>query len=129
MGTSLLHADVTERVLAAAFAVHGELGPGFLESVYEAALAHEFGLRGITFERQVEVPVYFRDEQVGKHRLDLIVEGKVVVELKCVTDFSDIHTSIVTSYLRATNMKIGLLLNFAKPSLEIKRVAYRAQPG
>lgn len=122
MGSSLLHADVTERLLAAAFAVHRELGPGFLEAVYEAALAHELQLRGIAFARQVEVPIIFRGEQVGRHRLDLIIEEKVIVELKCVSEFAEIHSSILSSYLKATGLRVGLLLNFAAPSLEMKRI-------
>lgn len=120
-----LHSDVTKKIIAAAFAVHGELGPGFLEAVYEKALAHELALRGMQVQRQVDVPIMYKGVEVGKHRVDMIVDGKVIVELKTVTEFAPIHAAVLLSYLTATDLQVGLLLNFANESLEQRRVAGR----
>ncbi|HXP34378.1 MAG TPA: GxxExxY protein [Chthoniobacterales bacterium] len=81
-GKLLRHSEVTEQVIAAGIRVHRELGPGFLESIYEEALAVEFALSGIQFIRQHPVPLFYRDHQIGEHRLDFLVEGKIVVELR-----------------------------------------------
>jgi GxxExxY protein len=81
-GTELRHREITDVIIAATIAVHRELGPGFLESIYEQALAVEFALRGIAFVRQKPIPLFYRDHQIGEHRLDFLVEDKIVVELK-----------------------------------------------
>lgn len=124
-----LHADITERVLGAAFRVHRALGPGFLESVYEEALVCELKHQGIPYQQQLAVPVLYRGQVVGNYRLDLLVDGKVIVELKTVKQFADIHIAIVQAYLAAANLQVGLLLNFAKQSLEHKRVYRKGTPG
>jgi len=118
----LLHEDITREVLGAAFEVHAMLGPGFLETAYETALAHELTLRGIPFERQVRVPVRYKRILVVEHILDLIVRGMVVVELKAIADIADVHKAITLSYLTATSLNIGLILNFGQPSLQYKRI-------
>lgn len=118
----MLHGDVTRRIIGAAFEVHAALGPGFVEAVYEEALVREFERRHIAHQRQIHVPIFYKGEVVGMHRLDLLVEDKVIVELKTVKEFSDVHTAFLLSYLTATNLAVGLLLNFAKPSLEYKRL-------
>lgn len=123
----LLHGDVTGRILQAAFRVHSTLGPGFLESVYEGAMVRELARGQIPFQRQLDVPIPYLGEVVGKHRLDLVVDGKVIVELKTVKDFNDVHIAVVHSYLNATNLQVALLLNFALRSLQYKRV-YRSNP-
>lgn len=109
-------------MIAAALAVHRELGPGFLESIYEAALCIELDTLGIQHERQKTIPVVFRGIIVGEHRLDLIVAETLVVELKATTGLEKIHFSTVRSYLKATGLNDGLLLNFASMPLTIKRV-------
>ncbi len=116
--------ELTEQIIKAALEVHTRLGPGFLESIYEEALAHEFRLRGIPFERQVPVPIFYKGKQVGEHRLDFLVGGKVVVELKCVESFSPAHIAQLISYLRATGLRVGLLINFQVEHLRdgIKRI-------
>ncbi len=111
------HKELTSKIIEAAIEVHRILGPGFLESVYETALAHEFDLRGIPHERQKPIPIAYKDIVAGEHRLDLLVDGKVVVELKAVKDFEDIHYATILSYLRATDTRVGLLINFNKPRL------------
>jgi GxxExxY protein len=99
-----------------------ELGPGYLESIYEEAMAVALRDAGLRFERQVTVQVYFRGHIVGTHRLDSLVEDKVVMELKAVSDLDDVFFVIVRSYLKATSKPCGLLLNFAAPVLGIRRV-------
>src|SRR5438034_6225057 len=120
-GKNLRDSKVTEEIIACAIRVHRALGPGFLESVYEEALAVEFALSGIQFIRQHPVPLFYRDHQVGEHRLDFLVEGKIVVELKAVSELEDIHFAIGRSYLKAMNLQDGLLFNFATVPLTVKR--------
>lgn len=116
------HADLTERIIGCAFNVHNELGSGFVEAIYENALAIEFERQGIVFQRQVSIDVRYAGQLVGQHRLDLLVEDKVIVELKAKDAFSEADTANVLSYLKATNLCIALLLNFGVPRLKIKRL-------
>src|SRR6476660_3007573 len=120
-GRALRDVQITEQTIAAAIRVYRSLGPGFLESIYEEALAVEFALSGIQFIRQHPVPLFYRDHQVGEHRLDFLVEGKIVVELKAISRLEDIHFAIGRSYLKAANLNDGLLFNFATAPLTIKR--------
>ena len=113
--------EATERIIAAAIRVHRALGPGFLESIYEQALAVEFALSGIQFVRQKTIPLFYKDHQIGEHRLDFLVEDVIVVELKAISALEDIHFAIGRSYLKAANLQDGLLLNFASAPLTIKR--------
>ena len=118
----LEHAQLTEQIIGAAIRVHRTLGPGFLESVYEKALVIELQKRGLHTEQPREVRVVYERKEVGQHILDLFVEETIVVELKTVKELKKIHFAIVRSYLKAVQQKHGLLLNFQKPTLEIKRV-------
>lgn len=120
-GRELRDRQLTEQIIAAAITVHRKLGPGFLESVYEEALAVEFALSGIRFVRQKPVALFYKDHQVGEHRLDFLVDERIVVELKAVSALQDIHFAIGRSYLKATQLRDGLLLNFATAPLTIKR--------
>ena len=122
---TLEHADLTEQIIGASITVHKALGPGFLESIYENALVIELRERGLFVEQQVEVPIFFKDHQVGKHRLDLLVEKLIVAELKTIKDFENIHFAITRSYLHSLNLKHGLLINFAQVQVETKRVMVR----
>jgi GxxExxY protein len=128
MRSGLEHEELTGDIIAAAIEVHKELGPGFIEAIYENALALELGARGIPFQRQISVPIVYRDSEVGLHRLDLYVADQIVVELKAIKAIEDIHFAIVRSYLRAVGREHGLILNFAKVTLEIKRVVVSAGP-
>ena len=121
-GTLLRDSEITESIIAAAITIHRELGPGFLESVYEQALAVEFAVRGIAFVRQHVIPLFYRDHQIGEHRLDFVVEGKIVVELKAIEALENVHFAIVRSYLKAAGLSDGLLLNFSSMPLTVKRV-------
>jgi GxxExxY protein len=114
--------ELTDQILNAAVEVHTVLGPGFLESIYQNAMTTELKQRGLIVEEQKEIIVYFKGKEVGRHRLDLVVEGRILLELKAVTAFDDSHLAQILSYLKATGIKVGLLLNFAKATLKVKRV-------
>jgi len=119
---NLIDKELTDQILNAAVEVHKVLGPGYLESIYQKAMTSELKQRGLSIEEQKEITVTFKGAEVGKHRLDIVVESKVVLELKAVTAFDDIHTAQIISYLKATGFRVGLLLNFAKETLKIKRI-------
>ena len=117
-----LYKDLTQSIIGAAMEVHRELGSGFLEYVYEEALCHELNLRRIPFERQKELDIHYKDFLIPKkYKPDLIVEKKVIIELKATSVLTEIEEAQLLNYLKATKMRIGLLLNFGKKSLEIKR--------
>ncbi|MCF8177710.1 MAG: GxxExxY protein [Sulfuritalea sp.] len=117
--------EVTEKIIGAAIEVHRILGSGLPESVYEGALCHELFLRDIPFKRQVDVSVSYKDANVGNQRIDLLVADEVVVELKSQRGMPDVSTAQVLSYLKATGLKHGLLLNFGEVRLidGIKRLS------
>ena len=117
---------ISQRIIGAAIAVHKQLGPGFLETIYEEALAIEFNVLGVPFDRQFPVSICYRDQIIGEHRLDFLVDKSTVVELKAVQELEKIHFSIVRSYLKATGLQSGLLFNFAAMPLTIKRVGREA---
>lgn len=120
-----LHAELTEAVIGCAFDVHKELGPGFLESVYERALRIALRQRGWIVQSQHPVRVMFRGASVGCFYADLLVEQLVVVELKAARSLAPAHMAQVINYLKAARLEVGLLLNFARPRLEIKRLIRR----
>ena len=124
----LRNKNLTERIIAAAIRVHKELGPGFLEGMFEEALAIELAAAGLTFERQKLLPVFYREHLIGEHRLDFLVERRVVLELKAISALEDIHFAIVRSYLKAANLDDALLLNFATARLTVKRVGREYHP-
>ena len=114
--------ELSNQIIGAAIRVHKELGPGFLESIYEEALKVELSQNGLDFASQMEIQIEYLEVPVGLHRLDLLVQNEVIVELKAVKELADIHFAQLRSYLKATGMKVGLLLNFSKPTLEVRRV-------
>jgi len=109
-------------VIGAAIEAHKRLGPGFREDVHERALYIELEKRGISFVRQFEVDVFYDGLKVGEHVLDLVVEGRLVVELKAVSALAEVHRDQVVGYLRAANLELGLLLNFGESPLGIRRL-------
>ena len=113
---------LSQVIIGAAIKVHKELGSGFLESIYEEALKIELSETNVNYEFQKEIKIEYLGKEVGTHRLDLIIEKKIIVEPKAVKELTDAHFAQLISYLKATDLKVGLLLNFAKPILEIKRV-------
>jgi GxxExxY protein len=112
-------------IIACAIEVHRILGPGLLESIYEEALCHEFQLRGIQFERQKEVDVIYKGKSIKGQRLDLVVDGQVVIEIKAVKTMHDTFTSQALSYLKSTGLKRALIINFGASKLVsgVKRIS------
>jgi len=110
----LKHAELTDKIIGVYYDVYNELGYGFLESVYEESMAMALGEAGLQAERQVAVPVLFRGRQVGDFRADLLVEHKVLLELKAARTLDRSHEAQLLHYLRATEVEIGLLLNFGE---------------
>ncbi len=108
----MLHGDITGAILCAAFQVHNTLGSGFLEKVYENALALELARLGRKVAQQVSISVFYRDQIVGEYFADLLVDDKVIVELKAAKDLVSEHEMQLLNYLRATRIEVGLLLNF-----------------
>ena len=102
--------------------VHSELGNGFQEVIYQRALAIEMQHSGLSFEREKEMEIFYRDERIGTRRADFFVEGKIMVELKAAIELEDAHLAQAMNYLEAYNMEIGLLINFGSRSLVFKRV-------
>ena len=116
--------DLTQRIIACAIEVHRHLGSGLLESVYEAAVCLELTDAGLSFRRQVAVPVTYKGRRIAEHRPDLIVSDFVVVEIKSVEQFNPVFVAQMLTYLRITNLRVGLILNFNRAVLRegIKRV-------
>jgi GxxExxY protein len=109
----LLEQQITEPIIGAAIEVHRELGPGLLESAYEECFCHELHLRGLNFQRQVELPVAYKGLKLDcGYRLDVVVEDAVIVELKSIEQVSPIHQAQLLTYLRLSGKKVGLLINF-----------------
>jgi GxxExxY protein len=114
--------ELIPEVIGCMIAVHKELGPGFIESVYHRALEVELERQGIPFETEKEIPICYQGTGVGIHRLDLFVAGMLVVEVKAVESIAAIHYAKVRSYLKATDEPVGLLANFAAVPLDCRRV-------
>lgn len=121
MDNNFHHKDLTYKIIGAAMEVHRVLGPGFLESVYETALAHEFEQRGIAYKRQTPLNVQYKSITAGEFRTDFLVAEQVVVELKASKKLTEIDEAQLLNYLKGTGYKVGLLLNFGAASLEHKR--------
>ncbi len=121
--SKLKHADVTDVILSAFYEVFNHLGYGFLEKVYENALAAELRMRGLSVGQQVPIPVYYKERLVGEYVADLVVEGKVLVELKACKEICEEHEAQLLNYLKATAFEVGLLLNFG-PKPTFKRKAF-----
>jgi len=120
--TELLYKELTFAVIGAAMEVHGTLGPGCLEAVYQVALERELTLRGISFEKQVKLPVTYKDVLVGEYFADFIIDGKLIVEIKAVSNLNSQHQAQAMHYLAATGCRLALLLNFGTGSLQHRRV-------
>jgi len=118
--------ELAHAIVGAAIEVHRLLGPGFLESIYEEALCVELAVREISFERQKEINVIYKGHQIGRQRIDLLVGQALIVELKTVEELAEIHKAQVISYLKATGLPLGLLINFNVPVLKngIQRIVY-----
>ena len=119
------YSALTSKIIGCAMEVHNQLGNGFQEVIYKRALAIEFSLQGILFEREFEMPVLYKEEQIGTRRADFFVEETVMIEIKALILLEDVHLAQAINYLEAYNMEVGLLINFGSKSLEFKRVMNR----
>jgi GxxExxY protein len=115
---------LTDRILACAIEVHRHLGPGLLESIYESAICMEFSAARLSFKRQIGVPLYYKGTLISEHRPDLVVENRVIVEIKSIERLDRIHMAQMLTYLRVTELRTGLILNFNSAVLRqgIRRV-------
>ncbi len=118
-GSELVEGELTERIIGAAIEVHRSLGPGLLESAYEECMCHELRLRGIPFSRQQALDIMYKGSAVGSAcKLDLLVDERVIVELKAVTEVAELHRAQLLTYLRLSGKPVGLLINFNVPVLK-----------
>jgi GxxExxY protein len=124
MTEKLKHKDITEKIIGAAFEVHKFLGNGFQEVIYQRALAWEMSQVNLTFNREIEQEIYYKElrEPIGTRRADFIVEEKVLVELKALKELEDVHLAQVLNYLKAYRLEVALLFNFGSKSLQFKRL-------
>lgn len=118
----ILYEELSYVTIGAALEVHRILGPGFLEAVYEQALAYELALRKIPFERQVSLQVMYKEIRVGEYRADFVIDGRIVLEIKAASALGPAHEAQAHHYLAATGLRLAILFNFGTTSLQIKRV-------
>ena len=116
------YSELTSKIIGCAMTVHKALGNGFQEVIYQRALEIEMRLVGIAYSREFEMPIFYRDEQIGTRRVDFLVEGLISVELKAIIKLEDVHFAQAINYLEAYNLEIGLLINFGETSLNFKRL-------
>ena len=118
------HQDITQKIIGASFEVHKFLGNGFQEVIYQRALAYEFHQAGLTFAREIEQQIYYKNlpEPIGTRRADFVVEDKILVELKATKQLEDVHFAQALNYLKVYKLEVGLLINFGSKSLEFKRL-------
>lgn len=116
------HADITRKIIGAAMKVHSTLGNGFQEVIYQRAMAIEMTKIGLDFQRELVMPIYYDNKQIGTRRVDFLVEGKVMLELKAVTALEDVHLAQAINYLEAYGLEVGLLINFGSKSLQFRRL-------
>jgi len=124
MGVELKYQEITEKVIGASFEVHKFLGNGFQEVIYQRALAYEMSNAGLVFAREIEQEIFYKEmeEPIGTRRADFLVEGKVLVELKAISQLEDVHLAQALNYLKAYKLEVGLLINFGGKSLTFKRL-------
>lgn len=119
----ILFKELSFAIIGAAMEVHRILGPGYLEAVYQAALAHELTLRGIRFEQYKRLPVYYKGVLVGEYEADMVVEDQIILENKAISMLTKAHEAQALNYLTATGLRLAILINFGAPSLQQKRLA------
>jgi GxxExxY protein len=119
---TMKHEDLTHEIIGNAMEVHKALGNGFQEVIYQRALEIEMTCQGLKFEREKEMPIFYRGQNIGTRRVDFFVDGKVMVELKAIVELEDVHLAQAKNYLEAYKMEVGLLINFGARSLQFKRL-------
>jgi len=122
INTQYKYSELTAQIIGCAMTVHKTLGNGFQEVIYQRALAIEMALARIEFSREFEMPIFYREQQIGTRRVDFLIEGVISVELKATTKLEDVHLAQAINYLEAYNLEIGLLINFGETSLNFKRL-------
>jgi len=120
--TAYKYSELTSKIIGCAMTAHKTLGNGFQEVIYQRAMAIELNLAGIEFSREFEMPIFYREEQIGTRRVDFLVEGVISVELKAINKLENVHFAQAINYLEAYNLEIGLLINFGETSLNFKRL-------
>ncbi len=118
----LKYKDITQKIIGAAMKVHATLGNGFQEVIYQRALEIEMKLLGLIFQREFEMGIFYRSEQIGSRRVDFFVDNKIMVELKALIMLENVHLAQAKNYLEAYNVEVGLLINFGAVSLDFKRL-------
>ena len=118
----LKYKDITQKIIGAAMKVHATLGNGFQEVIYQRALEIEMKLFGLIFQREFEMGIFYRSEQIGSRRVDFFVDNKIMVELKALIMLENVHLAQAKNYLEAYNVEVGLLINFGAVSLDFKRL-------
>lgn len=116
------HSELTGKIIGCAMKVHATLGNGFQEVIYQRALAIELQEAGIGFQRELEMPVMYKEQQIGTRRVDFLVEDAVMIELKALVNLEDVHLAQALNYLEAYRLETGLLINFGSKSLQFKRL-------
>ena len=116
------YSELTSKIIGCSMEVHKILGNGFQEVIYQRALQKEMAIQGVSFAREFEMPIFYKEEQIGTRRVDFLVEEVVSVELKAVAKLDDVHLAQAINYLEAYNLEIGLLINFGGKSLEFRRL-------
>lgn len=120
--SELKYKEITEKIIGAAMKVHSALGNGFQEVIYQRALEIELSEMSVSFAREFNMPVFYKNQQIGERRVDFLVDGKISVELKAIINLESVHFAQARNYLEAYNLEIGLLINFGSISLQFKRL-------
>lgn len=120
------YSELTSKIIGCAMTVHSELGNGFQEVIYQRALEIEMEEVGISFSREQEMPVYYKQRQIGTRRVDFLVEGVIAAELKAIIKLEDVHLAQAINYLEAYDLEVGLLINFGAKSLQFKRLSNKS---
>lgn len=120
------YSELTSKIIGCAMTVHSELGNGFQEVIYQRALAIEMNLQGLDFSREHEMPVFYKNEQIGTRRVDFLVGGWIAVELKAIIELQEVHLAQAINYLEAYDLEVGLLINFGAKSLQFKRLTNKS---
>ena len=120
------YSELTSKLIGCAMTVHSELGNGFQEVIYQRALEFEMSSLGIDFSREHEMPVYYKNNQIGTRRVDFLINGIIAIELKAIIELQDVHLAQAINYLEAYDLEVGLLINFGEKSLKFKRLTNKS---
>jgi GxxExxY protein len=124
----MIYQELTHKIIGCAMKVHSTLGNGFQEVIYQRAMAIEMRMQGLEFAREMEMAIYYEGEEIGTRRVDFVVEGKIMVELKAIIELNDSNLNQCRNYLEAYNLPVGLLINFGSNSLQYKRIYNTKHP-